>query len=133
MAGMKALVTLAFAGSVGMTLVILACALPKFNVWWPFFVVLLYLLTPIPTLIARRYTERTGSTNSSMDLAIFITMLFVISAFAFPIVLARAPVSDPVIQWPACYLTLAGNLVVFVTYIGFFVTLYQDDSEYNIW
>lgn len=54
--------------------------------------VALYLFTPIPTLIARRYTERTGSTNSSMDLAVFITMLFVVSSFGLPIVLARTDV-----------------------------------------
>lgn len=96
-------------------------------------VVLFYLFAPVPTLLARRYTERTGSPNSSMDLAIFITMFFVVSSFALPIVLARSPPPNPAIEWGACYFTLAGNVVVYLTYIGFFVTLYQDDSDYNMW
>uniref|UniRef100_A0A023FAG5 Putative leptin receptor-like protein n=2 Tax=Triatoma infestans TaxID=30076 RepID=A0A023FAG5_TRIIF len=133
MPGMKALVSLAFAGSIGMTFIILACALPHFGVWWPFLVVIFYLFAPVPTLLARKYTERTGSTNSTMELAIFITMAFVVSSFALPIVLARAPVTKPAIEWGACYLTLTGNLVVYITYLGFFVTLYQDDSDYNMW
>lgn len=133
MAGMKALVSLAFAGSIGMTFIILACALPAYGVWWPFMVVLFYLFAPVPTLIAKRYTERTGSTNSSMDLAIFITMFFVVSSFALPIVLARSPTKGPAIEWGACYLTLAGNMVIYLTYLGFFVTIYQDDSDYNMW
>ncbi|KAL1110140.1 hypothetical protein AAG570_008217 [Ranatra chinensis] len=111
-----------------MTFIILACALPQYKIWWPFMVVLFYLLAPLPTLIARRHAERTGTSNASMDIAIFITMSFVVSSFALPIVLARAP-----IQWGACYLTLAGNVVVYLTYIGFFVTLYQEDSEYSMW
>uniref|UniRef100_A0A1B6DPA8 Leptin receptor gene-related protein n=1 Tax=Clastoptera arizonana TaxID=38151 RepID=A0A1B6DPA8_9HEMI len=132
MAGMKALVGLAFAGSIGMTFIILACALPQYNgAWWPFFVVLFYLLAPMPTIMARRYTEHTGASTSSIELAIFITMGFVVSSFGLPLVLARAPVGDPTIEWGACYLTLAGNIVVYLTYIGFFVTLYQEDSDYN--
>ncbi|XP_046662167.1 leptin receptor gene-related protein-like isoform X2 [Homalodisca vitripennis] len=127
------LVTLAFTGSIGMTLVILACALPAEKVWWPFFVVVFYVLAPMPTILARRYTEHTGSSNSSIELAIFLTMGFVVSSFALPIVLARAPAVVPVIQWSACYLTLAGNIIVYLTYIGFFVTLYQEDSDYSMW
>ncbi|XP_029176304.1 leptin receptor overlapping transcript-like 1 isoform X1 [Nylanderia fulva] len=129
-----ALVLLAFAGSIGMTFVILGCALPIYKVWWPFFVVLFYILAPIPTIIARRYTDDSGSnSNPCLELAIFITMGFVVSSFALPIVLARSPVDQPVIQWGACYLTLAGNIVVYSTLVGFFITFDQDDTDYNMW
>ncbi|XP_054016749.1 leptin receptor gene-related protein [Hylaeus anthracinus] len=125
---------LAFAGSVGMTFVILSCALPAYKVWWPFFVVLFYVLAPLPTIIARRYTDDVGNTaNPCLELAIFITMGFVVSSFALPIVLARSPAHDPVIQWGACYLTLAGNVVVYLTLIGLFVTFDIDDIDYNTW
>ncbi|CAH1113963.1 unnamed protein product [Psylliodes chrysocephalus] len=129
MAGIKGLVILAFAGSIGMTFLILACALPQYALWWPFFVLLFYLLAPIPTLIARRYNDGSGSSNNCLEAAIFITMGILVSSFALPIVLARVPV----IEWGACYLTLAGNFVVYATLLGFFLTFDQDDSDYNMW
>jgi hypothetical protein len=43
----KALVTLAFSGSIGMTLAILGCALPDCKVWWTFFVVLNIFMFPV--------------------------------------------------------------------------------------
>ncbi|XP_022184931.1 leptin receptor gene-related protein isoform X2 [Nilaparvata lugens] len=118
-----------------MTCLILACALPQYGVWWPFLVCIFYVLAPLPTIIARRMTEQTGASSSNMDLAIFVTMGFVVSSFALPIVLARAPSNVPkaTIEVGACYWTLAGNVVVYLTYIGFFVTLYQEDSDYSMW
>jgi Vacuolar protein sorting 55. len=62
-------------------------------------VVLFYILSPLPTLIARRYTENSGSSSTAAyELAIFITMGFVVSSFALPIVLARSPESGPVVS-----------------------------------
>ncbi|KAJ8963411.1 hypothetical protein NQ318_018891 [Aromia moschata] len=112
-----------------MTLVILACALPNFGLWWPFFVVLFYVLVPIPTLMARRYSDHSGGSNSCMEAAIFITMGLLVSSFGLPIVLARVAT----IQAGACYLTLAGNVVVYATLLGFFLTFDQEDSDYNMW
>lgn len=138
-----------------------------FRVWWPFFVVLFYILAPVPTIITRCYAnDIENNSNSYLELAIFITTGFVISSFALPIVLARSPVNDPVvhlyayfifyyivilyqinnsliqkiiyisimdfqIQWGACYLTLAGNIIMYLTLVGFFVTFDQDELEYN--
>ncbi|KAJ1524278.1 hypothetical protein ONE63_010791 [Megalurothrips usitatus] len=128
------LVVLAFGGSIGMTLVTLGCALPEYDKWWPLFVVLFYLLAPVPTLVARRYAEDSGGSGGPcLELSIFITMGFIISAFALPIVLARSPADHPVIQWGACYLTLAGNVVVFLTLLGFFLTFDQEDAVYSMW
>ncbi|KAJ8717869.1 hypothetical protein PYW07_005799 [Mythimna separata] len=123
------LVSLAFAGSIGMTFVILACALPGYNLWWPFFVVLFYILSPIPTMIARRHTDSTSGNSACMETAIFITMGFLVSSFALPIVLARASA----IKWGACYLTLAGNVIVYLTILGFFTIFDMDDSDYTMW
>ncbi|XP_026762998.1 leptin receptor gene-related protein [Galleria mellonella] len=130
MAGIKGLVSLAFLGSIGMTFVILACALPQYKIWWPFFVVLFYVLSPIPTMIARRQSDSTGGTNSPcMETAIFITMGFIVSSFALPIVLTRADV----IQLGACCLTIAGNIIVYLTILGFFTVFDMDDSDYTMW
>lgn len=128
MAGIKALVGLAFAGSIGMTLLILGCALE--NDWWPFFVLIFYLLAPIPTVIAQRCIDHTGGQNGNyMDPAIFLTMGCVVSAFGLPIVLDHANV----ITSTACYLTISGNVVIFLTILGFFMIFQQDDSDYNMW
>lgn len=126
MAGLKSLVGLAFAGSIGMTLLILACALP--NSWWPFFVLIFYLLAAVPTVVANKAMMASGGHSSYMDPAVFLTMGCIVSAFALPIVLARAP--QNIITTSACYLTLAGNIVVFLTIFGFFIIFYQDDAEY---
>ncbi|PNF36063.1 Leptin receptor overlapping transcript-like 1 [Cryptotermes secundus] len=103
-------------------------------VWWTFFVVLFYVLAPLPTLIARRHAENSGSSSTAAyEFAIFITMGFVVSSFALPIVLARSPESAPVIKWGACYLTLAGNVVVYATLLGFFMTFDAEDTDYSMW
>lgn len=54
--------------------------------------VVFYLLAPIPTLIARRYNDNPGSSNATLECAIFITMGVVVSAFALPIVFARTDI-----------------------------------------
>nr|XP_023025326.1 leptin receptor gene-related protein [Leptinotarsa decemlineata] len=100
-----------------------------FREWWPFFVVLFYALAPIPTLVARRYSDHSGQSNSCLEAAIFITMGILVSSFGLPIVLARALV----IEWGACFLTIAGNVVVYATLLGFFLTFDQDDSDYSMW
>lgn len=128
-----ALVALAFSGSVGMTLLVLGCALPQPSNWYPFFVVLFYVLSPLPSLIARRYKENVGASNAAQELAYFVTTGIIISAFGLPIVLARSPAAAPVIQWGACGLVLAGNIVVFITILGFFLAFDSDDVDYSMW
>eukprot|EP00092_Neocalanus_flemingeri_P034301 GFUD01037303.1.p1 GENE.GFUD01037303.1~~GFUD01037303.1.p1 ORF type:complete len:158 (-),score=35.81 GFUD01037303.1:592-1065(-) len=154
MAGVKSLVALAFSGSIGLLFLFLACALPQFNNWYPFTVVIFYLLSPIPTLIAKRHSDDSSS-NPCRELAWFLTTGIVVSAFALPIVLARAPVSEviptpgpidlsttttlaPVTNTttntttviegvPAALVTMA-NLVMFITIGGFFFGFEEDTS-----
>jgi len=132
MAGIKALVLLAFLGSVGMTLVVLGCALYGPS-WWPFFVTIFYVLAPLPTMIARRYQDDVGSSNACKELALFLTAGIVISAYGLPIILSRAPFDAPVIQLGACLLVLFGNTVVFLTILGFFIAFDSDDDGYSMW
>ena len=83
---------LAFTGSIGLLFLFLACALPQFNNWYPFTVVVFYFLSAIPSLLARRHSDDSAS-NPCRELAYFLTTGIVLSAFALPIVLARAPVA----------------------------------------
>lgn len=62
--------------------------------WWPLIVVLFYIFSVIPTFMSRRIAQNTYSAgaNSCQEVSIFITMGFIISAFALPIVLAHSGV-----------------------------------------
>jgi len=133
MAGLKALVSLAFFGSVGMTFLVVGCAL--YENWWPFFVIIFYMLAPIPMLLARRYNSSSGMgpSNACQELAIFLTMGIIISAFGLPIVLARSPVLVPTITTAAMWYVIAGNVVVFLTIVGFFMTFGNEDMDYTMW
>merc|ERR1711971_381920 len=161
MAGVKALVALAFSGSIGLLFLFLACALPQFNNWIPFTVVIFYLISPIPTLIAKRRGEDSSGSNPCRELAWFLTTGIVVSALALPIVLARAPVAvtpaplppnstttttpptsttpDPsgqfttVIDGGACGLVLTANSVMFLPILGFFIAFDSEDVEYSVW
>jgi len=146
MAGAKALVALAFTGSIGLFFLFLACALPQFNNWYPFTVVIFYLLSPIPSLIAKRYTEASGENGQCRELAWFLTTGIVVSAFALPIVLTRAPSKTPlhpnstdpvefekIISGGACGLVVTANAVIFLTIFGFFLAFDNDDFQYSVW
>merc|ERR1711981_1248360 len=92
MAGIKALVGLAFLGSIGLLFLFLACALPGYT-WWPFFVVIFYLLAPIPHLIVKRSGDGYGSSSGTLkEVSAFFTTGLVLSAFALALVLERTAV-----------------------------------------
>lgn len=73
-------------------------SVPFSSNWWPFFVVVFYVLAPIPSIIARRVSEDTGGSNPCKELAYFVTAAIVVSAFGLPIVLARSPSTAPVVS-----------------------------------
>ncbi len=119
--------------------------------------VIFYLLSPIPSIIARRYTDTSGENGQCKEIAWFLTTGIIVSAFALPIVLARAPmpggvvppvnntttttVAPPpapldqngIIEGGACGLTLTANAVMFLTIFGFFVAFDNDDVQYSVW
>ena len=93
MAGVKRLVALALSGSLGLLLLFLACALPQFNNWIPFTVVVFHLASPLPSLLARRHGDNSPGSSPGKEIAWFLTTGIVVSAFALPIVLARDQVA----------------------------------------
>ena len=69
-----------------------------FSNWWPFFVIAFYIISPIPSIFARRLSDDSGSRNPCKELAYFLTAGIVVSAFGLPIILARAPREQPVVS-----------------------------------
>uniref|UniRef100_A0A3B3BT61 Leptin receptor gene-related protein n=1 Tax=Oryzias melastigma TaxID=30732 RepID=A0A3B3BT61_ORYME len=125
-----ALVGLSFSGAIGLTFLLLGCALEQYGVYWPLFVLIFYVLSPIPTFISRRLSDSTESSSACRELAYFITTGIVVSAFGLPIILAR----KNTIQWGACGLVMTGNAVIFLTILGFFVVFGGgDDFSWEQW
>jgi len=127
----KGLVLLAMSGSIALTFLMLSCALPQYGVYWPLFVMIFYVIVPMPVLIARRFSGDMDSTSSACkELAIFFTSGIVISAFGLPIVLAHSNV----IVWGSCGFVIAANIVAFLTVLGLFLYIQEDsDYEYSLW
>ena len=75
-----------------------------------------YLLAPFHTVISRRLSGD-SSTNPCREIAIFITSVLIISAFGLPIVLARAPIAEPVVSCKDSYyfISVLKILIVFFT------------------
>ncbi|EDV37226.1 uncharacterized protein Dana_GF11533 [Drosophila ananassae] len=108
----------------GLTFLILACAVPTPKIFYPFFVLLFYALAAIPVFVAKRTTPG-SETNPKVEFAHFLTTGMVISAFALPIVLAHAAV----ITWTACILTIFSNIINFSTMLGY--AMREDGEHYG--
>jgi hypothetical protein len=64
--------------------------------WWPTFVIIFYVLCPIPLAIGRRCASDGGygtrESSPCTDLMWFITSAIVVSAFGLPAIMCRAGV-----------------------------------------
>lgn len=69
---------------------------PPPSVYWPLFVLIFYFICPIPHFIAKRVGDDSDAASSACrELAYFFTTGIVVSAFGFPIILARVEAVSP--------------------------------------
>ncbi|XP_072173362.1 leptin receptor gene-related protein-like [Diadema setosum] len=134
MAGIKSLVGLAFSASMGILMNVLACAIPGLGqVWWPMFVVVFYVMCPLPIMIGNRLasSDSIGATSSALqELCYFLTSGIVLSAYGLPLVLLHVGT----ITWAALLLIIFGNTWCFITILVFFRVFKQDDDfEFQVW
>ncbi|MGH0174337.1 UNVERIFIED_CONTAM: hypothetical protein FKN15_068422 [Acipenser sinensis] len=70
-------------------------------VYWPLFVLMFYVVSPIPHFIAKRIGDDSDAASSACrELAYFFTTGIVVSAFGMPIILARVNVVSSFINSP---------------------------------
>ena len=123
MAVVKPLVGLAFSSSIGLIFLIMGCALPPINAFWPLLNLIFYSLFPIPLMFAKDASSD-GETSKLKEWCYFFETGIVISAFALPFVLLRTGL----IIGLSCGLVVVGNLFIFTTIWGFFKTFQDNDG-----
>ncbi|KAL9951484.1 hypothetical protein ACROYT_G044152 [Oculina patagonica] len=121
-----AIIALSFSGAIGVLFVVLGCALKEYGIWWPMFVLFFYALAPVPTVIAKRWSEDFSSNASNVlkETAMFLTSGIVISAFGLPLVLAHTGI----IKWGAFALVSSGNVFIFFTILAYFLVFSGEDD-----
>ena len=86
------------------------------------FVLICYVLCPIPSLVARR-TEMDTASSLLNEICLFITAVIVTSAYGLPVILAHTPLDAPVVSCISAHLwifILAVLTCKIIMYQGFF-------------
>jgi len=95
----KAIAIIAFIAAIGLLLMFLGCGLSEYN-WWPTFVIIFYILGPVPLLVWSRFHEKFPlNKHMTYDFAIFLTSVIAGSSFGLPIILANNPINSPVVSF----------------------------------
>ncbi|CAH8666872.1 unnamed protein product [Schistosoma margrebowiei] len=73
-----------------------------------------YILAPIPLLVAKNFQE----SSSFGDVSVFLTTIVIVSAYALPILFARAPKENPLVSFKTkSYLLLVDIMGCLWTYV----------------
>ncbi|CAB3262538.1 unnamed protein product, partial [Arctia plantaginis] len=98
-----------------------------FQKWWPFFVVIFYPL-PNPNTDCSSPTRGDGC----YKLGMYGSSYFHHHGFYCQLFCPTISCKAGTIVWGACHLTLAGNVIVYLTILGFFTIFDMDDSDYTM-
>ena len=130
------LIVMALTAALGVCLLFIGCALhfpgnASVINWWGMFVLIFYLLSPIPLAFARRLKGADYLSPESLalvyEICYFISACVVVSGFGLPAVLAR----KAVIQAASAGLIAAANLFVFGTVYTYFVVFGRDEDSWG--
>lgn len=128
MASMAGICGLSLSFTIGMLMVILGCALPEYDNWYPMFVLMTYIFTPIPAAVIKHRSGDgfAGDSSVGKDVATFITCALVCSGYGIPWVLWHAKI----IVGGAAWLVVTGNTVMFLSILAYF-TMFEDNDGYS--
>eukprot|EP00041_Stephanoeca_diplocostata_P003852 m.38693 g.38693 ORF g.38693 m.38693 type:complete len:131 (-) comp14662_c0_seq1:65-457(-) len=122
-ASMGGICLMALSFTIGMLMVVLGCALPQYDNWYPLFVIITYILTPIPAC-AMKSDDMLDGPSVRKDVATFITTALVLSGYGIPWVLWH----HQVIVAGAAWLVVSGNTVMFLTILAYF-NIYEYEGD----
>ena len=112
------IIILSIISATGLSFLLLACILP--NAYWPLFILLFYVLLPIPILIA------SGCNSTALnELGIFISAILFVSTFGLPVVLYL----KGCIQSLGFVFTLLGNIILISTGIVYALLFHRQSDE----
>uniref|UniRef100_A0A0K0DZH7 Leptin receptor gene-related protein n=1 Tax=Strongyloides stercoralis TaxID=6248 RepID=A0A0K0DZH7_STRER len=126
MTTVKTVAGIAFALCTGLTLLVLACTITQLTSWLPMFVIIFYILSPIPIHTAKAFGGDFDTGNPIVDFAIFITTGIIISAFGLPAVLAHVGA----IHFNAWIMTAFANIIIFSTIVSYFYYTEKDTMAF---
>ena len=63
------------------------------------FVLVFYILSPVPSMVSRRYADTLEQSSALVEFCHFMTSGIVVSAYGLPIILAHTPLSGPVVTF----------------------------------
>jgi len=125
----KALSLSAFGISMGILLLVLACALS--SIWWPMMALIPYFILPIPTLLCSQVDSSllNSDDNGWKVIGDFITGFLTVSIFAIPAVIYHMNAISSI----GLILSTVSNIIIFSTILGYlvFTKCYGDSGVFS--
>lgn len=112
--------------TLGAVLVVLSCSL--YHNWLPLKSLLFFLLAPVPHALwgsSRNDDIMSDSNESAIDFARFLTSIFLVSAYALPLIFSH----NHIITHNAMLMSLTGGSLIYGTIVTF-GAIFAEHDEY---